>query len=117
MGSQVRAAGVEVTLDGLFKVTQESFIPEGAKGVDAVIQYIITDENQERPYTMTIKDSTCTLKKEKAVARVTIRTDLFTFLKLMGGAENGMQLYMTGKLKIEGDLMFTQQLAAFFKAT
>jgi putative sterol carrier protein len=116
MGSQARAAGVEVTLDGLFKAMQESFQPEAAKEVDVVIQYVIMDENQEYPYTLTIKDSTCTLKKEKAAAKVTIRTDLVSFLKLMGTAADGMQLYMTGKLKIEGDLMFTQRLASFFKA-
>ena len=98
--SQVRAAGVVETLDGLFQAMQESFLPDKAKGVDVVIQYIVTDEGKEYPYTLTIKDSACTLKKEKAAAKVTLSIELVSFLKLMGAAADGTQLYMAGKLKI-----------------
>ena len=114
--SQVRAAGVVETLDGLFQAMQESFLPDKAKGVDAVIQYLVTDEGKEYPYTLTIKDSACTLKKEKAAAKVTLSIELVSFLKLMGAAADGTQLYMAGKLKILGDMSFAQRLASFFKA-
>lgn len=114
--SQVRAAGVEQTLDGLFQAMQESFLPEKAKGVNVVIQYIVTDDGKEYAYTLTIKDSACTLKTEKAAAKVTLSIDLVSFLKLMGGAADGTQLYMAGKLKIGGDMMFAQRLASLFKA-
>jgi len=114
--SQVRAAGVVETLDGLFQAMQESFLPDKAKGVDVVIQYIVTDEGKEYPYTLTIKDSACTLKKEKAAAKVTLSIELVSFLKLMGAAADGTQLYMAGKLKILGDMSFAQRLASFFKA-
>jgi putative sterol carrier protein len=114
--SQVRAAGVEQTLDGLFQAMQESFLPDKAKGVDAIVQYLITDDGKEYPYTFTIKDNSCTLKKEKAAAVVTLTIELVAFLKLMGAAADGTQLYMAGKLKILGDMSFAQRLAAFFKA-
>jgi len=114
--SQVRAAGVVETLDGLFQAMQESFLPDKAKGVDVVIQYTVTDEGKEYPYTLTIKDSACTLKKEKAAAKVTLSIELVSFLKLMGAAADGTQLYMAGKLKILGDMSFAQRLASFFKA-
>jgi putative sterol carrier protein len=106
--SQVRAAGVEQTLDGLFQAMQESFLPDKAKGVDAIVQYLITDDGKEYPYTFTIKDNSCTL--------VTLTIELVAFLKLMGAAADGTQLYMAGKLKILGDMSFAQRLAAFFKA-
>ena len=114
--SQVRATGVDQTLDGLFQGMQEAFLPDKAKGVDAVIQYIVTDEGKEYPYTLSIKDSACTLKKEKAAAKVTLGIDLLSFLKLMGGAADGTQLYTAGKLKIGGDMMFAQRLASLFRS-
>jgi len=114
--NQVRAAGVEQTLDGLFQAMLEGFLSDKAKGVDAVIQYLVTDEGKEYPYTLTIKDSACTLKKEKAAAKVTLSIELVSFLKLMGAAADGTQLYMAGKLKILGDMSFAQRLASFFKA-
>jgi putative sterol carrier protein len=116
--NQVRAAGVEQTLDGLFQAMQESFLPDKAKGVDVVVQYLITDDGKEYAYTFSIKDGACTLKKEKAAAaKVTLTIELVSFLKLMGAAADGTQLYMAGKLKIGGDMSFAQRLAAFFKAT
>jgi putative sterol carrier protein len=115
--AQVREAGVETTLDGLFKAMQESFLPERAKGVEAVVQYLVSDDGKEYAYCLAIKDAACTLTKETAAAaKMTIRIDLVSFLKLAGQAADGMQLYMSGKLKIGGDMMFAQRMAGFFKS-
>ncbi len=115
--TQVRAAGVEQVLDGLFQAMQGSFQPENAKGVDAVIQYVVTDGGKEYCYTLGIKDGKCVLKKEKnAGAKVTLTLDLPPFLKLIGGAADGMSLYMSGKLGVSGDLFFSQRIAGFFKS-
>ena len=115
--AQVLAAGVEQVLDGMFQAMQEHFLPEKAQGVDAVIQYVVTDEGREYAYTLAIKDGKCILKKEKAGnAKVTLSMDLVSFLKLMGGAADGMTLYMSGKLGVSGDLFFSQRIASFFAA-
>ena len=113
--AQVLAAGVEQVLDGMFRAMQEHFLPEKAQGVDAVIQYVVTGEGREYAYTLAIKDGKCVLKKEKAGnAKVTLSMDLVSFLKLMGGAADGMTLYMSGKLGVSGDLFFSQRIASFF---
>jgi len=115
--AQVLAAGVEQVLDGMFQAMQEHFLPEKAQGLDAVIQYVVTDEGREYAYTLDIKDGKCVLKKEKAGnAKVTLSMDLVSFLKLMGGAADGMTLYMSGKLGVSGDLFFSQRIAGFFAA-
>ena len=114
--NQVRTGGVDLVLDGLFQAMQDGFLPDKAKGVDTVIQYIVTDDGKEYTYTLSIKDSACTLKKEKAAAKVTLSIDLVSFLKLMGGVADGTQLYVAGKLKIGGDMMFAQRLASLFKS-
>jgi len=113
--AQVLAAGVDQVLDGMFQAMQEHFLPEKAQGVDAVIQYVVTDEGLEYCYTLAIKDGRCVLKKEKAGnAKVTLSMDLISFLKLMCGAADGMALYMSGKLGVSGDLFFSQRIAGFF---
>jgi putative sterol carrier protein len=115
--AQVRAAGVDQVLDSTFQVMNEHFLPEKAQGVNAVIQYLVTDGDKEYAYTLTIKDGKCNLKKEKAAgAKVTLGMDLVPFLKLIGGAADGMQLYMMGKLQVSGDLMFSQRIADFFRS-
>jgi putative sterol carrier protein len=115
--AQVLAVGVEQVLDGMFQAMQEHFLPEKAQGVDAVIQYLVTDEGREYAYTLAIKDGKCVIKKEKAEnAKVTLNIDLVSFLKLMGGAADGMTLYMSGKLGVSGDLFFSQRIASFFAA-
>jgi putative sterol carrier protein len=113
--AQVLAAGIEQVLDGMFKTMQEHFLPDKAQGVDAVIQYVVTDQGREYGYTLGIKDGKCALKKEKVGnAKVTLTMDLISFLKLMCGAADGMTLYMSGKLGVSGDLFFSQRIAGFF---
>jgi putative sterol carrier protein len=115
--AQVRASGIDQVLDGTFEAMQGSFLPENAKGVDAVIQYVVTDQGNEYAYALGIKDGNCVLKKEKNPgAKVTLSLDLVSFLKLVGGVADGMQLYMSGKLGVSGDLFFSQRIAGFFKA-
>ena len=113
--AQVLAAGVDQVLDGMFQAMQGHFLPEKAQGVDAVIQYVVTDESREYGYSLAIKDGKCALKKEKtANAKVTLSMDLISVLKLMCGAADGMTLYMSGKLGVGGDLFFSQRIAGFF---
>jgi len=115
--AQVLAAGVEQVWDGMFQAMQEHFLPEKAQGVDAVLQYVVADEGREYAYTLAIKDGKRLLKKEKAGnSKVTLSMDLVSFLKLMGGATDGMTLYMSGKLGVSGDLFFSQRIASFFAA-
>jgi len=114
--AQVQTAGVDPVLDGMFQAMQEHFLPDKAQGVDAVIQYVVTDEGREYGYTLAIKDGQCALKKEKVGnAKVTLTIDLVSFLKLMCGAADGMTLYMSGKLGVAGDYFSVSGFPAFLR--
>ena len=39
----------------------------------------------------------------------------YVFLNLAAGKANGPSLFMTGKLKLEGDLMLAQRMTSFFR--
>jgi putative sterol carrier protein len=115
IAQKIHAAGTEQVLDGVFRGMQERFQPDRASGVDAQIQWVVSDDGEEHPYVLTVKDGTCASERGLAESpRVTLATDVVSFAKLMAGKAPGPQLYMTGKLKIQGDLMLAQRLTTFF---
>lgn len=111
----IRGAGVNAVLDRIFEGMQERFLPEKAKGITADIVWVVTDQDKEFPYTLKINDGTAAVEKGKSASpRVTLTAALVPFLRLISGQENGVQLFMSGKLKVAGDLMFSQQVQTFF---
>ena len=113
---KVHGAGTEEVLGAVFAGLQERFQPDKATGVDAQLQWVIADGAEEHPYSLTIKDGTCESARGRVDSpRVTLATDVVSFAKLMAGKAVGPQLYMTGKLKIQGDLMLAQRMTSFFE--
>ena len=111
----LRTAGIEAVLDRVFEGMQERFLPEKAKGVVADIQWVVTDQGSEFPYTLKVNDVAAKVEKGKAGSpRVTLTAGLVPFMRLIAGQENGVQLFMSGRLKVAGDLMFSQQVQTFF---
>jgi len=112
-----RAVGVKEALDRTFHTMQEHFLPEKAEGVSAEVQWVVTDQSEEFPYLASIADGKCTITSGTAASpRVSLTMDLVTFVRLIMGQAQGPQLFMTGKLKVAGDLMFAQRVSGFFAA-
>ena len=102
-------------LDKVFAGMAESFSAEKAAGQQAVVQYEIAAPDGAHEYAMRIADGRCEIDKGQAESpRVTIRLGLADFLRLITGNANGMQLFMTGKLKVSGDLFFAQTYQSWF---
>ena len=115
VAQKIHDAGTEQVLDAVFSGMQERFQPERASGVDAQVQWLVSDGGEEHAYVVTVKDGTCSAESGRAESpRVTLGTDVVSFAKLMAGKAVGPQLYMTGKLKIQGDLMLAQRMTTFF---
>src|SRR5205823_12876102 len=101
----IHAGGPTTVLDRIFRGMQERFVPDKARGVDAVIQFVVTDQDQEHPYAITVRDGTCGVEASKAESpKVTLTLDLVSSARLTAGQAQGPQLLMTGKLKVTGDL-------------
>jgi putative sterol carrier protein len=106
---QRQEGGVDGVLEKVFNGMSESFNPDKAAGQQAVVQYEITAPDGSHEYAMRIADGRCEIDKGRAESpRVSLRIGLADFLRLITGAANGMQLFMTGKLKVSGDLFFAQ---------
>ena len=92
--------------------------PEKAKGNDAVIHWKILDrpDGGYDHFEVILKDGNCTVSEEPSEEpRVTFKVPAVEFLKLITQKESGPALFMTGKLKIEGDLMFASTMTSLFR--
>ena len=111
----IRGVGTEQVLDRVFEGMQERFRPDRAQDVDARIQWVVTDDGNEYPYATSISGGRCEISKGSVEdPKVALTTDIVSFAKLVTGNAQGPQLFMTGKLKVSGDLMFSQRITGFF---
>ena len=100
----------------IFKRMEEHY--RGGSGQSAVIHWRITgrpDGGEDR-WEAVVADGACTTSPEpQSEPRVTLKLDGVNFLKLVTGNASGPMMFMSGKLKIEGDLMFSAQIQSMFK--
>jgi putative sterol carrier protein len=107
--------GSDRVLDQVFEGMRQAFDPAKAAGQEAVVQYEIATPDGSRGYVMHVADGQCRIERGIADSpRVTIRIGLADFLRLVAGRLNGMQAFMSGKLKVSGDLFFAQTYQAWF---
>jgi putative sterol carrier protein len=112
---QQQDGGIDGVLEKVFAGMSESFNPEKAAGQQAVVQYEISAPAGSHEYAMRVADGRCEIDRGRAESpRVSLRIGLADFLRLITGAANGMQLFMTGKLKVSGDLFFAQTYQSWF---
>jgi putative sterol carrier protein len=108
----------DVVLREIFTRMAEHLDPAKAKGHDAVVHFQILDrpDGGYDEFELVVHDGVCdvseTLSKEP---RVTIKVQPVGFLKLITNQASGPGLFMTGKLKIEGDLMYAPQITSLFR--
>lgn len=94
---------------------EKAFRPDVAEGVNVVIQYHLTGD-EAGDYIIDIKDGVC--KVSEGIAEnpaMTLTADGRDFADVLLGKANGMQYFMTGKLKLSGDLNLAMKLTSFFK--
>ena len=107
----------EAIIGEVFRRMEQHFKPGSATGVDAVIHWKITGrpDGAIDHYEVVLKDGSCTAGNDpQHEPRVTMTLDGVEFMRLVTGNAAGPMLFMSGKLKIEGDLMFSAQIQSMF---
>jgi alkyl sulfatase BDS1-like metallo-beta-lactamase superfamily hydrolase len=105
-------------LDEVFHGMPEAADADRIEGVDAVIHWCICDppDAGEEVYEIVIRGGEVSVSKEpEETPRVTMRVGGADFLKLVTGNQSGNGLFMAGKLKLEGDMMFAVTFHGMFK--
>ena len=112
----IKAMGIDTTLDQIFQGMQEAFVPAKAAGVNSALQYDIDTEDGVKTYSVQIADGACKTAEGAATdPRLTLKLNLVDFVRLIFGQADGTQLFMTGKMKLQGDMMFAMQMQGMFQ--
>jgi putative sterol carrier protein len=108
----------EQILTEIFRRMVEHFRADSGRDVDAVIHWRIGGraDGGHDEYETVIRGGACEAHRgfESEGARVTFTIGGADFLKLVTGNAAGPMLFMSGQLKIEGDLMFAASAASLF---
>jgi putative sterol carrier protein len=111
--------GRKLVLDEIFKRMADHVEPSQINGIDAVVHFRITDApgGGDDVREVVIKDGAVSVSDEPTTdqPKVTISTGPVSFLKLVTGQQSGPVMFMTGKLRLEGDVMFASRMTSFFR--
>lgn len=100
------------TVADAINVMTAKFNASAAAGLDLVFQFNIEDAEN---YALIVKDGTCDLQQgDNPDANVTLIMDSETLKGIATGETDGMQAFMGGKLRTEGDMMLAMKLAELF---
>jgi putative sterol carrier protein len=108
-------------LDEIFNRMADHVEPEKVRGTDAVVHFKILDRPDELGggydhYEVVFEDGSCRASDEpERDPQVTIRIGAAQFLKLASNQASGPTLFLTGKLRLEGDVMLASRLTSFFR--
>lgn len=93
---------------------KSKFNGQAAAGLDLVFQFNVEDGDN---FYVVVKDGTCEVTNgDNPNANVTLIMDSATFASVMSGETDGMQAFMSGKLRTEGDMMLAMKLNELFVA-
>jgi putative sterol carrier protein len=112
----VQAVGVDAVLDQIFQAMQERFAPEKTGGQTAVAQWDIAAPDGTHTRSVTMSPEGCAVANGAAEApRVTLGMSLPNFMRFIAGKLDGMQAFMSGQLKLGGDMMFATMMQNWFE--
>lgn len=115
LAALVEPGAVDAVLDEVFARIVGGFRPERAGDGKAVVHYVVTAPDGDRRYSVVVADGSCVAERgEVGEARFVLRAGLVDFLRLTTGRLAGMKAFMTGKLKVSGDLFFAQSYDRWF---
>lgn len=104
------------TVKETFDNMASRFRAEKAAGVNATIQYDITGD-QGGTWNAVIKDGACNVNQGAATSpNLTLTMSSQDWLDMTGGKLSGQMAFMSGKLKLKGDMGLAMKVGSIFAA-
>merc|ERR1711974_329594 len=100
--------GKTMSVAQVFEKLEQNFNADAAQGLDLVFQFDIEDD---KTYHLVINDGTCKLHEgAHDDPSVTLIMNSETLQGIVSGETDGMQAFMAGQLRAEGDMMLATKL-------
>lgn len=98
----------------IFQNMPSRFRADKAGGTSATIQYDISGEGGGTWHAV-IKDGTCSVSQGPAPApNLTLQVSAQDWIDMTSGKQNPQMLFMSGKLKLKGDMGLAMKLGSMF---
>ncbi len=102
------------TVQETFAAMPGRFRPDKASGTSATIQYDVSGEGGGTWHAV-IKDGACTVNQGPATTpNLTLSIAAQDWLDMLSGKQSGQMLFMSGKLKVKGDMGLAMKLGSMF---
>lgn len=104
-------------LDEIFRRMQEHYDPKRSKKLDLVVHFELTGSptGQSDLFQVVLRNDQCVAGREATEdPKLKLTLDAVDFLKLATRNAVGMNLYISGKLKIDGNLILATRLEGLF---
>jgi putative sterol carrier protein len=108
--------GTDRVVTQVFELMPDALRAERAEGVSATVQYDVMMNGDVATWTVDIDDGTCTTRRGGDQSpRLALKMGVVDFIRLVFNQVDGAQLMATGRLKVEGDMLFGMQLQPMFR--
>ena len=99
----------------IFSAMPQNFNADAAKGMSSVIQFNLSGDGGGT-YHVTIKDGACSVTEgAHASPNMTMTMAAQDYVDMITGKLNGQMAFMSGKLKIAGDMGLAMKMQSLFK--
>jgi len=99
----------------IFSAMPQNFNADAAKGMSSVIQFNLSGDGGGT-YHVTIKDGACAVAEgAHASPNMTMTMAAQDYVDMISGKLNGQMAFMSGKLKIAGDMGLAMKMQSLFK--
>ena len=103
------------TTSELSQMMVEGFLPEKADGVNAIIQFDLSGDNGGQ-FFLDIKEGAIEAHDGATDnPNMTLKAAADDYFAVASGEMNPMQAFMSGKIKIQGDMSLAMKLQSMFK--
>jgi putative sterol carrier protein len=102
------------TVKETFEAMATKFRADKATGTNATIQYDVSGDGGGTWHAV-IKDGTCAVREGAASSpTLTVQIGAQDWLDMLSGKQSGQMLFMSGKLKVKGDMGLAMKLGSMF---
>ena len=103
------------TVSETFDAMAARFKADKAAGTNATIQYDISGDGGGT-WNAVIKDGACTVSDGAGASpNLTLQMAAPDWLDMLSGKQSGQMLFMSGKLKVKGDMGLAMKLGSMFQ--